>query len=167
MFWAGRATAWAMLTAADRARVLLDEWKRRTDDDGTPLPEAIPQQNPECVVPVPAEVGDTLPRAMRRAAVDVTEEICRQFGFSFDLVFGRFTANAPEFRAFTDGMASTLLTGVAHQTSEQIDKGARQLRFTAPPCEPRRFRRELKIHGDSNVVEWNIIINDHPDDGED
>lgn len=165
--YAGRAAAWAVLEAADRARAALDAWIKRTDDDGTPLPEAVPQQNPECVVPVPEETGDTLPRAIRRAAVDTTEEICRQYGFSFDLVFGRSTANGTEFREFTQKAASTLLDGIAHQTSEQLAQGARQLRFTAPPCEPRRFRRELKIHGDSAVVEWNIIINDHPDDGED
>ena len=79
--WAGLAAAWVIIRAAGVMRVTLAQFLQAQADEGTRITtENRTAKDPGNAFTIPADVGDTLPRAIRRAASDVMWYICTQAG---------------------------------------------------------------------------------------
>lgn len=90
--WAGPAAAWVIIRAAGVMRAALAQFLHAQADDGTRVTtENRTAKAPGNAFTIPADVGDTLPRAIRRAACDVAFDVCTQAGYSPDLVIGNGT----------------------------------------------------------------------------
>ena len=164
--WAGMAAAWTVIRAAGILRATLAAFLQAQADDGPRITtENRTAKDPGNAFTIPADVGDTLPRAIRRAASDVMWDICTQAGYSPDLVIGNGTDARRRLKDWSEDAAAAVIAHVVAQAETQAAPGA-VLMLKAPECRPyfNRVLTELKPDSDGYILqEFDITISPDAD----
>lgn len=164
--WAGPAAAWVIIRAAGIMRATLAAFLQAQADDGTRITvENRTAKDPGNAFTIPADVGDTLPRAIRRAASDVMWDICTQAGYSPDLVIGNGTDARRRLKDWSRNAAAAVLAHAVGQAEHQAAPGA-VLMLKAPECRPyfNRVLTESEPDSDGYILqEFDITISPDAD----
>lgn len=159
--WAGPAAAWVIIRAAGVMRAALAQFLHAQADDGTRVTtENRTAKAPGNAFTIPADVGDTLPRAIRRAACDVAFDVCTQAGYSPDLVIGNGTDARRRLKDWSRNAAAAVIAHVVAQAETQAAPGA-VLMLKAPECRPyfNRVLTESEPDSDGYILqEFDITI---------
>lgn len=159
--WAGPAAAWVIIRAAGVMRAALAQFLHAQADDGTRVTtENRTAKAPGNAFTIPADVGDTLPRAIRRAACDVAFDVCTQAGYSPDLVIGNGTDARRRLKDWSRNAAAAVIAHVVAQAETQAAPGA-VLMLKAPECRPyfKRVLTESEPDSDGYILqEFDITI---------
>lgn len=164
--WAGPAAAWVIIRAAGVMRAALAQFLHAQADDGTRVTtENRTAKAPGNAFTIPADVGDTLPRAIRRAACDVAFDVCTQAGYSPDLVIGNGTDARRRLKDWSRNAAAAVIAHVVAQAETQAAPGA-VLMLKAPECRPYFSRVLTESEPDSDgyiLQEFDITITPEAD----
>ena len=164
--WAGPAAAWVIIRAAGVMRVTLAQFLQAQADEGTRINvENRTAKDPGNAFTIPADIGDTLPRAIRRAACDVAFDVCTQAGYSPDLVIGNGTDARRRLKDWSEDAAAAVIAHVVAQAETQAAPGA-VLMLKAPECRPyfNRVLTESEPDSDGYILqEFDITISPDAD----
>mgnify|MGYP007130636407 FL=1 len=159
--WAGMAAAWTVIRAAGIMRATLAAFLQAQADDGTRITvENRTAKDPGNAFTIPADVGDTPPRAIRRAACDVAFDVCTQAGYSPDLVIGNGTDARRRLKDWSRNAAAAVIAQAVAQAETQAAPGA-VLMLKAPECRPyfNRVLTESEPDSDGYILqEFDITI---------